>query len=279
MAISKEILQLYDQFDDGLGGSYERIALFRVIDCWARKHQVKRILELNATFICGVPAFSSFLFAKAGYEVTIMVHHRDYQDALRIWKKADFGGKVEIVEGNNDLKTPFKNGSFDLVWNHLVVEQYDNPDPLQLIREMKRVSGKLVWTSTLNPHGLGYWLHRLAHKFQKKPWDHGSLKYSLIGPLKEIYKQAGLEVIGTGGVDCPPWLDTGDSQVQGSMTYIKNAIGKRWLWCLLDPDLPNRFLIRLLWELEEALPRWFKILNAHHLYVIGKKELVENETR
>lgn len=271
MAISKKTLELYDQFDDGLGGAYERIALFRVLDQWAKKFNVKKTLELNATFICGVPTFNSLLLTMAGYKVTIMVHSRDYQDALKIWKKASYFDKVKIVEWNNDLKTPFKNNSFDLVWNHLVVEQYDDPNPLPLIQEMKRVSKKLVYTSTLNSHGLGYWLHLLAHKMQKKPWDHGSLQYMLTSQLEKIYQKAGLKVLDSGGVDCPPWLDTGDSQVQGSMTYIKNAIGKRWLWCLLDPKVPDRFLIRFFGALERNLPRWFKILNAHHLYVLGKK--------
>jgi len=271
MAISKKTLKLYDQFDDGLGGAYERIALFRVLDQWAKKLEVKKVLELNATFICGVPAFNSLLLAMAKYEVTIMVHSRDYKEALKIWKKAGYPSKVKIVEWNNDLKTPFENNSFDLVWNHLVVEQYDDPDPLQLIKEMKRISKKLVYTSTLNPHGLGYWLHLLAHKILKKPWDHGSLKYMLISQLKKIYQEAGLKILDSGGVDCPPWLDTGDSQVQGSMTYVKNALGKRWLWCLLDSEVPDRFLIHFLWNLERSLPRWFKIWNAHHLYVIGGK--------
>jgi len=271
MDISKKTLKLYDQFDDGLGGAYERIALFRVLNYWAEKYKVKKILELNATFICGVPAFNSFLFAKSGYEVTVMVHSRDYKEALRIWKKTGLFSKVKIVEGNNDLKTPFKANSYDLVWNHLVVEQYDRPDPLQLIKEMKRVSRKLVYTSTLNPHGIGYWIHLLGHKLKRKPWDHGSLKYMLISSLEKVYKKAGLRLLGSGGVDCPPWMDTGDTQVQGSMTYIKNAIGKRWLWCLLDSEVPDRLLIRFLWGLETNLPSWFKVLNAHHLYIIGKK--------
>lgn len=271
MAISKKTLKLYDQFDDGLGGAYERIALLKVLNQWSKRFKVNKILELNATFICGVPAFNSFLLAKSGYEVTIMVHSRDYKEALKIWKKTGFSSRVKIVEGNNDLKTPFKSESFDLVWNHLVVEQYDNPHPLQLIKEMQRISRRLVFTSTLNPHGIGYWVHLLDHKLKGKPWDHGNLKYMLISSLEKIYKKAGLQVLDSGGVDCPPWMDTGDFQVQGSMTYLKNAVGKRWLWCLLDPELPNSFLIRFLGELEGGLPRWFKIWNAHHLYVVGKK--------
>lgn len=271
MAISRKNWRLYDQFDDGLGGAYERIALFRLVDHYSKRYLVKNILELNATFICGVPAFNSFLLARAGYRVTVMVHSRDYPAALKIWKKAGDSPRVKIVRHDDDLKTPFPNNCFDLVWNHLVIEQYHHPNPANLIKEMKRVSRNLIYASTLNPHGLGYWIHLLTHKLKGKPWDHGSSKYMLTENLEKLFRKEGLEILGSGGIDCPPWLDTGDSQVQGSMTYVKNAFGKWWLWSLLDPEVPQRSLIKLLWWLETNLPRGFKIGNAHHLYLMGRK--------
>ena len=162
--LNSDLKNLYDKYDDGLGGSYERIALFFVLDHLVHKYNVKKILELNATFICGVPAFSGALLALAGYDVTIMVHSRDHKQALSIWREAGLLDKVNIVEGNNDFNTPFLDNEFDLVWNHLVIEQYDKPDPQRLLWEMKRVSSNLIFTSTLNPHTLGYGMHFFFHK-------------------------------------------------------------------------------------------------------------------
>ena len=65
----KQNLDLYNKYDDGLGGAYERLAIFHVLDRVCKINNVKKILELNATFICGVPAFSSVLLALAGYDV------------------------------------------------------------------------------------------------------------------------------------------------------------------------------------------------------------------
>jgi len=268
----KQNVDLYNKYDDGLGGAYERVAIFHVLDRFCKLNNVKKILELNATFICGVPAFSSALLALAGYEVTILVHSRDYKDAVNIWKGAGLIDRVQIIEHNNDLHTNLESNSFDLVWNHLVIEQYDRPSPLELLLEMKRLSRKLVYTSTLNPYGVGYWIHNLVHKIGKKPWDHGSIKLMTISGMKEYFEKANLKIIDSNGVDNPPWLDTGDSMIQGSMTYVKNAVGKKWIWSILDPDIARYLPIRLLANIENNLPSWFKQLTAHHLYVLGEKK-------
>lgn len=265
-------LDLFNMYDDGLGGSYERIALFRVLDNACRLYGVRKILELNATFICGVPSFNSALLAMAGYDVTITVHSRDYKQAQDIWKNAGLLDKVKIIEWNDDLKTPFESGSFDFVWNHLVFEQYDRPSPLGLLLEMKRISRKLIYTSTLNPYGIGYWIHLFFHKMKNRPWDHGKRYFMTIKGMKEFYKKAKLKIIDYNGVDNPPWLDTGDSMIQGSMTYVKNAVGKKWIWSILDPNIFEYRQIRILSNIEKNLPSWFKQLTAHHLYVIGEKE-------
>lgn len=264
-------LDLYNKYDDGLGGAYERLAIFHVLDRVCKRDNVKKVLELNSTFICGVPAFNSVLLVLAGYDVTILVHSRDYQEALSIWRGAGLLDRVKIIEHNDDLHTNLESNSFDLVWNHLVIEQYDSPSPLDLLLEMKRLSRKLVYTSTLNPYGVGYWIHNFVHKAIKKPWDHGSIKFMTISGMSKYYKQVNLKIIDSNGVDNPPWLDTGDSMIQGSMTYVKNAVGKKWLWSILDPDIASYLPIRILSNIENNLPRWFKQLTAHHLYVIGEK--------
>lgn len=271
MDISDKKQRIYDQFDDGLGGAYERIALFRVIDRWAKRFGLKTILEHNATFICGVPAFNSFLFAKAGYRVTVAVHSRDYRLAEKVWRESGYLPKIRLIRWDDDLDMPFKDNSFDIVWNHLVVEQYCHPDPQPLIREMKRLSRKLVYTSTLNPYGIGCWIHLITHKIKNKLWNHGSFRFMQVKELKRIYEKTGLTPVDSGGVDCPPWIDTGDSQIQGSMTYVKNALGRLWLWSLLDPLLIDHWPIPLFCWLEDNLPHSFKTFNSHHLYIIGKK--------
>ena len=77
--------EIYAKLNEGLGGCYERVAFTNIIRSLAEKHGIKSMLELNATYIAGVPGFNSMIFNQAGYDVTITVRPRDYQDTLNAW--------------------------------------------------------------------------------------------------------------------------------------------------------------------------------------------------
>lgn len=259
--------------DDGLGGSYERIAYSQIVEKLAKKHAVKKILELNSTFIAGVPAFNSGILAQKGFDVTITVHSRDYKEALEVWEIVDLADKVKIIKWDDDLATPFKKGEFDLVWNHLAFEHYQ--DPLPLVKEMARVSNNLVINFTLSPFNIGFPIHWLIHKVTGKPWDHGFFKNTLISTMEKTHRQAGLKIAESGGCDDPPWMDTVDFEMGGSMRYFDvwpEAISKKWVWGATNPAVQSHWMVKLLWSWEKAMPEWFRRLTAHHLYTASRKK-------
>lgn len=263
----------YWKVDDGLGGSYERIAYSNVVEKLARRHKVKKILELNSTFIAGVPAFNSGILAQKGFDVTITVHSRDYKDALEVWEIVGLAEKVKIIKWDDDFKTSFKTNQFDLVWNHLAFEHY--PDPLSLVKEMVRVSNNLVINFTLSPFNIGFPIHWLLHKVTRKPWDHGFFKNTLISTMEKVHRQAGLKIVESGGCDDPPWMDTVDLEMGGSMRYFDvwpKTISDRWVWGATNPAVQNHWLVKLLWDWETSMPEWFRRLTAHHLYTASKKK-------
>jgi len=267
----------YRKLDDGLGGTYERIAYGATIERLADEFRARRVLELNATFIAGVPGFNSAMLAQDGYEVTITVHSRDYEDTVSAWQLANLYDRVTIIEWNDDFATPFKDEQFDLVWNHLAFEHYE--DPVPLVEEMRRIADELVINFTLSPYNLGFMLHWLVHKMKRKRWDHGYIKNCLISTMKQTHIQTGLIPIEWGGCDGPPWLDTVDAQAGGSMRYVGNIIGERkWVWCAINPEARDHWLVKRLWKMEYLMPNWFKVLTAHHLYVASKK-MRNNESR
>lgn len=262
----------FNRLNEGFGGAYERIAYTNVLKRLAKKYGAKRVLELNSTYIAGVPAFNSSLLAQAGYDLTITVHRRDYPDAVHAWEVAGLADKVKIIKWDDDFKTPFKKGEFDLVWNHLAMEHYQ--DPLSLLKEMKRVSCKLVVTMTLSPWNLGFLGHWLWHKIKGKEWDHGYIKNTLISTMERFHRQAGLKVIESGGCDDPTTPDTVDGQLGGSMTYLDSMpkfIRQRWVWTAINPTCQQHWLVKFFWFLERAYPEWFRRLTAHHLYTASLK--------
>lgn len=259
----------YKLLNEGLGGAYERIAYSNRIISLAQRYGCKKILELNATFIAGIPGFNSCLLAQAGYDVTVTVNERDYEDTKHVWELT--GLKANIVKLNGDEHSPFKEGEFDLVYNHLAFEHKENPQ--LLIREMKRVSNKLVINLTLSPYNLGFMIHRINHLLQHKPYDHGYAKQSVIGAMVKAHELSNLAVVETGGCDVPPWQDTVDAQISGSMTYMDNIPKARdkWIWTSINPECQNNKLVKLCWYMEKNMPNWFRILAAHHLYCASIK--------
>ncbi|HJX45579.1 MAG TPA: hypothetical protein VJ399_00195, partial [Patescibacteria group bacterium] len=67
----------YEKLNEGFGGAYERIAYTNILKKLAKKYNAKKVLELNSTYIAGVPAFNSSILAQDGYDLTITVHTRD----------------------------------------------------------------------------------------------------------------------------------------------------------------------------------------------------------
>jgi SAM-dependent methyltransferase len=259
--------------NEGLGGAYERIAYSNILKRLAQENNCQTILELGATFIAGLPGFNSCLLAQAGFEVTVTVHSRDYKDTLAAWENSGLSHKAKIIQQDKNLSTEFKDNQFDLVWNHLAFEHYRNPLPL--VQEMKRISRKAVVNFTLSPWNIGFPLHWLAHKLQGKKWDHGYFQNTLISTMEKIHREAGLEWLESGGCDAPPWMDTVDAKIGGTMTYFDytpDFIKKKWIWNSTLPECQNHWLIKLFWDWEKNFPEWFRRSVAHHLYTASLKK-------
>lgn len=261
---------VYQILNNGLGGCYEVIKYSKVISKLAKTNKCESILELNATYIAGVPGFNSCILSQEGFDVTVAVTPRDYEDTLHVWGLT--GLKADIVRIESPFKTSFANNQFDFVYNHLAIDQYPNPMPL--INEMRRISRNVVLTLSLSPFNYGYWIHRLSHKIYKEKWDHGYNNLSTIGSMKKIHNASGLCVIEYGACDAPPWMDTVNAQIGESMTYLDafpKSVRNKWVWCSINPECQNHKLVNLFGSWEDSMPLWFKQFAAHHLYVASVK--------
>jgi hypothetical protein len=83
-------------------------------------------------------------------------------------------------------------------------------------------------------------------------------------------------MIDEGAVDIPPILDTWDTPIRGTLSWLLRSLGKDWSWkrgrsVSVSEGAPrSRFMNVFLW-LEDNLPQWFKKYQAHHLYVLAAK--------
>ena len=265
---------VYSELNEGLGGCYERVAYSNRLLDLSRRYSVRKVLELGATYIAGIPGFNSCILAQEGLDVTVAVNSRDYQDTLEAWSM--LGLTARVLRHDDILNTPFPDESFDMVWNHLALEHYKDGRPL--LREMSRLSRRVVVTLTLTPWNLGFLIHRASHALQKKPWDHGLFWQSTHWSMVRQHKAEGLTPIEVDGCDVPPWMDTVDGKIRGSMTYFDSypeALRNRWIWCSADPRCREHKLVKLFWKWETAMPRWFRMFACHHLYVASLKPAVD----
>ena len=264
-------LNNYKILNEGLGGAYERLLYSSMLHRIAQRFGCKRILELNATHIAGIPGFNSCVLSQAGYDVTVAVKERDYADTCHVWELT--GLKANIVKIDRATATSFKDKSFDMVWNHLAFDQYRDPKPL--VAEMKRISKTAVVTLTLSPYNYGYWIHQLSHRMYKQEWDHGYPKLGTIAAQEKVHRELGLRVVEHGACDAPPWMDTVNAQIGESMTYMDafpKAVRNNWVWCSADKRCQEHWMVKMFGGWEEEMPLWFKQLAAHHLYVASVKQ-------
>ena len=171
------------------------------------------------------------------------------------------------------MQNNFSEGQFDLVWNHLAFEHFSHPQ--ELVAEMKRISKKLVINLTLSPWNIGFPIHWIGHWLHKKYWDHGYFKHTTIRSMERTHQKEGLVHLESGGCDVPPWMDTVDAQLGGTMTYLDYApqtLKKSWKWNSVAPETQKHKLIKMLLGWERAMPEWFRRLTAHHLYTASLKK-------
>jgi hypothetical protein len=201
------IIQTYDC---GLGTTYERWALNRFLENRFKKAHFHSVLEGPDDGMTGIYGLNSLMLGRMGMEVTL---------AFRDPAKAEFAKStwqhyvspeqlptLQILNENQDLSD--LDRKFDLVWNFNVVNRL--PDPEACLQQMCNLSKDLVLIFVPNARNYSFFLHRLQHKVNKKPWDHGSPEWLEAKPYRRILSDMGLDVIDEVWVDCPWWPDIVD---------------------------------------------------------------------
>jgi hypothetical protein len=255
--------------DEGLGTKYERIMVDGLLGRIAGQYGIKSALESPADGITGIPGANSL--ALAGHLSRPMNLTNPslllLQEAGATWKGKGLGDQVRIIQ-SRVAALPFADGSHELSWSFCMLEKMN--DPVAYLKELSRVSSKIVLMVTINNNNLGNALHRRYHAIRKTPWDHGRIDMTRTFGMINAFAQAGLEILETGAVDVPPSMDTQDMPLKDDIAAVVRLFGRKWEWGLHNKAENKSDLLGCFCWLEANLPLWFKRLNAHHIYVIGK---------
>jgi SAM-dependent methyltransferase len=259
--------------DEGIGTVYERVVIDDYFWQLQNERNICTILENPADGVTGVPGINSLVFARHGGRVWLANPSQRLLDGARaVWARQGLLNSATFTCCPID-ETPYKDDSFDLVWNFCMFERFCNPS--SLITEMKRVSGHYVLIMTQNFYNFGTVFHKIYHKNKKLEWDHGYDQQMTIHAIRTAILEHGLHIEQEGTVDIPPWLDTWDMPLRGELKKLLALTGKKWEWKIKTQNQSTN--VTLPWPIafvrwiEANLPEWFRRFQAHHLFILARK--------
>ncbi len=266
-------------YNEGLGLVYERFVLNDFLLHLQRRFDIRSVLEAPLFGMAGVSGINSVALARAGCRVTLVDDHpRRLRGVARIWR--ELGLSVTLVQVANWARLPFPDRAFDLAWEWAGLWFLD--DPAGLLRELARVSRKVVFVAMPNRWQVGYWLRKWV--LDRDFFRHVDESWANMGRIRQTLEAAGVRVVAHGVLDIPPWPDTVMPAqevlrrlgLRGSFLERRFS-GEGWRWSTMayylgeEPDLYER-VMRYAWLERAPLPTWLKRLWGHHQYLVGVVE-------
>jgi hypothetical protein len=273
-------------YNEGLGVVYERLVLNDFLGVLQQEYSIRTVLEAPLYGMAGVSGINSVTLARAGAQVTLVDDHPERLAGVqRIWGELGLTARFLLADGWERL--PFADQSFDLAWNwaalwHLSGGTSDAGErPAALLRELVRVSRKVVFVAMPNRAQVGYLLrkHLLERDFVRCV-DEG---WADIGRVRRVLEGVGVRIVRQGVLDVPPWPDTvmPASEVLKRLGIRSRKLdgrfgAERWQWSTMayylgqQPELYAR-VMRYAWLDRARLPWRLKAVWAHHRYLVGVK--------
>ena len=266
--------------DTGLGTTFERWSLNRVLLDLQKKYTFESVLEGPGDGMTGINGINSLILGLQYISVTLVLDDAQRADfAYKVWEihapEADLSIKVAA-----DL--PFPSDSVDLVWNFNVMTRTNHHK--ELLAEMARVSQRYIFFCVPNAQNYSFWLHRWHHKVAKEPWDHGNPALMRPAPWQQTLSEMGLTVREVIYLDCPWWPDIVDlgQLIADFFPFLKKSSQKakpenrmKWAADTLPYYRSDQFAevhqhMEKLAYFENSKLTWIKRLFAHHVGVFAE---------
>lgn len=268
----------FEHPDEGLGSSYERIILNGLLKDLIQEHEIQSILETPAFGFTGLSGINLVQAALDGVSIHLEDDDEERLEQIRgLWQDLDLTLQSRLNPGFRHLDYPDK--SIDMAFNFSALWFVDGLSVF--LKELARVSSKLIFISVPNRTGIGYKGQLKGYSKEEYP----QLKPAHIDPasVTHILKQQGWKLLRKGYFDCPLWPDIGMSKEDFLMQHcmVCTVLGKckvpvkkpdKLPICIMDyyrgkdPGFPERMLRYS--ALERIAPDSFKKYWAHHYYLI-----------
>jgi SAM-dependent methyltransferase len=264
-------------WNEGLGVVYERFVLNDYLDRIMDQYRVETVLESPLYGMAGVSGINSVRLAERGCAVTLVDWNAERLAGVAdIWEQLDL--PAHFIEHEDFTHLPFDDNSFDLAWEWAGL--WYLPDAAALLKELVRVSRKLVFVAMPNNIQIGYLLRK--HVIDRDFFPTIDENWVKMGRIKKTLKAAGVGFIDEGVLDVPPWPDT----VMPAAEVLKRLgikskkleaqfTGDSWAWSTMayylgeQPDLRDQ-VMKHAWLEHAPIPWQLQTIWAHHRYVLGQ---------
>jgi SAM-dependent methyltransferase len=262
---------------EGLGSSYERIIINRLLLDTAQEYGVMNVLESPSFGFTGMSGINLIALADAGVEVTLEDDDPKRLDLIsNAWR--ELGRSLHAVHNPGYQELCHPDGSFDMSFSFSAL--WFVPDLAAFLGELARVTKKVIFLSVPNRDGMGYKLQLKDYSPEKYPF----LKIGNIDPpsIIRILQGLGWELSTSGYFDCPPWPDIGMTKEEllgkwlpacpmgKCLSRPKKQAGEQIsilsYYSGRDPGFADRML-HYQW-FEKVSPVWVKRMWAHHFHMV-----------
>lgn len=264
-------------WNEGLGVVYERFVLNDYLDQLIDQYQVKSVLEAPLYGMAGVSGINSVRFAERGCAVTLVDSHAERLAGVsKIWQRLEL--PAAFAHHQDFARLPFDDNTFDLAWEWAGLWYLPNAEAL--LKELVRVSRKLVFVAMPNNLQVGYLLRKYV--IDRDFFPTIDEKWVQMRRIKQTLRAAGLAFLDEGVLDVPPWPDTVMPAAQvlqrlgiKSKKLDAQFSGESWTWNTMayylgdEPDLRER-VMKYAWLDHAPLPWQLKTIWAHHRYILGQ---------
>jgi SAM-dependent methyltransferase len=264
-------------YNEGLGLVYERFVLNDYLDRIVSQHNIHTVLEAPIFGMAGVSGINSVRLAQRGCAVTLVDENAErLQGIERIWNELNL--RATFVRHTDFARLPFDNNTFDLAWEWAGLWYLPNPEAL--LKELVRVSRKLVFVSMPNRVQVGYLMRK--YLLERDFVNYVDEAWADINRIKNVLRDCDVKFIDEGVLDVPPWPDTvmPASQVLRRLGIRSQKLdaqftGSSWNWSTMDYYLGRRPELKAQIDkytfIERApLPWQIKAIWAHHRYVLAQ---------
>lgn len=262
----------YPEPDEGMGSSYERIVLNRLLLRLHSERGYESALESPCFGFTGISGINLMALAQKGTMVYLEDHDLERIELIKeSWR--DLSANMEIMQNKSGYtELDFPDGSIDLVFNFSAL--WFVQDLSAFIGEACRIAKKDILICLPNRDGLGFKDQLKGYSKERYPRLHPA--HISAESLIYLMRKRGWKLVEKDYIDCPPWPDIGMNKEdflseKFGVELPKSQKPKEKLSILPyyrgeDPDFEHRMM--RLFPFERTMPQWFKRIWAHHRYFL-----------